>query len=128
MFTQTWRKYLPVIQILLKRSAQGDQSLQMNHTDFERAAAGRKIRYSFSNLELVKARMSNQSKQPPFAKEFAAFLLEDENMKRYLMDKHVEFSMTNNFSLSIKQHIQATEPEADAEAVAVTEDEINVAE
>ncbi len=128
MFTQTWRKYLPVIQILLKRSAQGDQSLQMNHTDFERAAAGRKIRYSFSNLELVKARMNNQSKQPPFAKEFATFLLEDENMKRYLMDKHVEFSMTNNFSLSIKQHIQATEPEADAEAVAVTEDEINVAE
>jgi len=128
MFTQTWRKYLPVIQILLKRSSQGDQLLQMNHTDFERAAAGRKIRYSFNNLELVNARMNNQLKQPPFAKEFAAFLLEDENMKRFLMDKHVEFSMTNNFSLSIKQHIQATEPEADAEAVAVTEDEINVAE
>ena len=47
-------------------------------------------------------------------------------MKRFLMDKHVEFSMTNNFSLSIKQHIQATEPEA--EAAAVTDDEINVAE
>lgn len=126
MFTQTWRKYLPVIQILLKRSVQGDQSLQMNHTDFERAAAGRKIRYSFSNLELVRARMNNQSKQPPFAKEFAAFLLEDENMKRFLMDKHVEFSMTNNFSLSIKQHVQATEPEA--ETVAADEAETDIAE
>jgi hypothetical protein len=126
MFTQTWRKYLPVIQILLKRSAQGDQSLQMNHTDFERAAAGRKIRYSFSNLELVKARMNNQSKQPPFAKEFATFLLEDENMKRFLMDKHVEFSMTNNFSLSIKQHVQIAAPET--EAAVVAEDETDDAE
>ncbi len=126
MFTQTWRKYLPVIQILLKRSAQGDQSLQMNHTDFERAAAGRKIRHSFNNLELVKARMNNQSKQPPFAKEFATFLLEDENMKRFLMDKHVEFSMTNNFSLSIKQHVQIAAPET--EAAVVAEDETDDAE
>ena len=120
MFTQTWRKYLPVIQILLKRSVQGEQLLQMNHTDFERAAAGRKIRYSFNNLELVNARMNNQLKQPPFAKEFAAFLLEEENMKRFLMDKHVEFSMTNAFSLSIKQHLQVAVQEED-EAITATD-------
>jgi len=34
MFTQTWKKYLPVILIMLKRSVNGDQSLSMNHTDF----------------------------------------------------------------------------------------------
>jgi hypothetical protein len=27
MFTQTWKKYLPVIVILLKRSAESDQTL-----------------------------------------------------------------------------------------------------
>lgn len=120
MFTQTWRKYLPVIQILLKRSAQGEQLLQMNHTDFERAAAGRKIRFSFTKLELLNGRLTNHLKQPPFAKEFAAFLLEEEMMKRFLMDKHVEFSMTNTFSLSIKQNLQAAEPETDT-AIAETD-------
>ncbi|RXK58925.1 hypothetical protein ESA94_16185 [Lacibacter luteus] len=103
MFTQTWRKYLPVIQILLKRSAQTEQLLQMNHTDFERASGGRKTRYSFNKLELDNARMIGQMKQPPFAKEFAAFLLEDEATKRILAGKKIEFSMTTAFSLSIKQ-------------------------
>ena len=43
MFTQTWKKYLPVILILMKKSALEDQVLKVNQTDFERAAGGRKI-------------------------------------------------------------------------------------
>jgi hypothetical protein len=42
MFVQTWIKYLPVIKILLKRSVNGDQTLAMNASDFQRAAGGRK--------------------------------------------------------------------------------------
>ena len=63
MFTQTWKKYLPVILILMKRASQEDQVLKLNQNDFERAAGGRKIKYSYSNLELKKARLNSQAKQ-----------------------------------------------------------------
>ena len=57
MFTQTWKKYLPVIILLLKKTNAEQQVLSMNHTDFERAAGGRKIKYCTSNnseLNLLK--------------------------------------------------------------------------
>jgi len=40
MFTPTWNKYLPIIKILLKRSVNAEQTLDMNSTDFQRAAGG----------------------------------------------------------------------------------------
>ena len=42
MYTQIWSKYLPIIKILLKRSANGNQTLELNRIDFERAGTGRK--------------------------------------------------------------------------------------
>ena len=41
MFVQTWNKYLPVIKILLKRSVQGEQTLEMNSSDFPAGALSR---------------------------------------------------------------------------------------
>ncbi len=122
MFTQTWKKYLPVIFILIKRSTQGEQVLKMNHTDFERASGGRKTKYSFSKLELIEARISSQSKHSPFAKEFAVLLQEDPAVRRYILDQHLEFSMTNDFTLTIKNHLLAKEPvAADTDAVIADE-------
>jgi hypothetical protein len=68
MFSQVWKKYLPVIMILLKRSVNGDQSLSMNPSDFQRAAGGRKIKYSFTNLQLINARINNTGQTPATCK------------------------------------------------------------
>jgi len=127
MFTQTWKKYLPVIFILIKRSTQGEQVLKMNHTDFERAAGGRKTKFSFSNLELTKARINSHVKHSPMAKEFAVLLQEDPAVRRYILDQHLEFSMTNDFTLTIKNHLLAIEPVADENADAVVAEETAVA-
>jgi hypothetical protein len=104
MFTQTWKKYLPVILILLKRASQEDQVLKVNQTDFERAAGGRKIKFSFNNVELKKARLNSHAKHSPFAKEFATVLQEDDTTKRFLLPRWFEFSMSTDFQLTIKQH------------------------
>jgi hypothetical protein len=127
MFTQTWKKYLPVIFILIKRSTQGEQVLKMNHTDFERAAGGRKTKFSFSNLELTKARINSHVKHSPMAKEFAVLLQEDPAVRRYILDQHLEFSMTNDFTLTIKNHLLAIEPVADENADEVVAEETAVA-
>ena len=46
MFLQTWNRYLPVIKILLKRSVNAEQTLDMNSSDFQRASGGKKIKYT----------------------------------------------------------------------------------
>ena len=68
MFSQAWKKYLPVITILMKRSPNGEQTLDMNKTDFERAAGGRKAKLSFS-ITLHKGRIQNFTNPPPVARE-----------------------------------------------------------
>ena len=104
MFTQTWKIYLPVITILLKRSVQGEQTLNMNLTDFERATGGRKIKFSFSKLQLNNGRINNMTKHTHLAKELVALLLEDEQTRKLLQKKQFEFSMTNDFQLTIKNN------------------------
>src|SRR6185503_17814063 len=91
MFSQVWKKYLPVIMILLKRSVNGDQSLSMNPSDFQRAAGGRKIKYSFTNLQLINARINNTVKHQPLAREFAEVMQEDEIVRKFLQKKHLAF-------------------------------------
>jgi hypothetical protein len=115
MFSQVWKKYLPVIIILLKRSATGEQVLDMNHTDFTRAAGGRKVKFSFNALLIDKGRISIMVKQTPFAKEFATVLLEDEVTRKMLKQMHLEFSMNNSSQLTIRNLATAEATEATEE-------------
>ena len=124
MFSQTWKKYLPVITILLKRSATGPQTLSMNNTDFERAAAGRKIKYSFTHLQLTNARINTEVKHSALAKELSVLLQEDDAIKKLMMGQALEFSMSNDFVLTIKNNTpppeelnEADATKADVEAV-----------
>jgi hypothetical protein len=104
MFTQTWKKYVPVIAILLKRSVNGEQTLKLNHTDFERAAGGRKIKFSFNNLELNNGRMNSLAKHTPIVKELAQVLQEHELTRGLIRNQNLEFMMNNDFELLIKNH------------------------
>ncbi|HRQ52579.1 MAG TPA: hypothetical protein PLR74_18675 [Agriterribacter sp.] len=116
MFTQTWKKYLPVIAILLKRSASADQILDLNYTDFERGTGGRKIKFSFSRLQLNKGRINLAFKQAAVAKELAELLREDELTKKIIAEQCLEFSLNNHFQLSIKNNTPLVEAALEAEA------------
>ena len=111
MFSQIWKKYLPVIIILMKRSTSGEQTLNMNHTDFERAAGGRKIKFSFTNLQLNKGRINNLAKHLPLAKDLSLLLQENELSKKLIKEQQFEFSMNNQFQLTIKNNTPVTEME-----------------
>lgn len=120
MFKPTWRKYLPVMTILLKRSTGSDQVLNMNHTDFERAVAGRKTKFSFSQLQLNNGKINSEVKHNPIAKELAELLQEDSSTTRILAGKRYEFEMNNDFQLVIRNNTPALEaviPEEDTEVV-----------
>jgi hypothetical protein len=101
MFVQTWIKYLPVIKILLKRSVNGDQTLAMNASDFQRAAGGRKIKFSFS-ISLHNGRLQTMDNPPPIARELVEVLQQDDPTRQFIRQHDFDFSLTNALLLSIK--------------------------
>jgi hypothetical protein len=111
MFTQTWKKYIAVITILLKRSVTGEQTLKMNNTDFERAAGGRKIKYSFTCLRLNKGRVDSSTKPNTMATELAQVLMENDQTRPMIKASYLEFSMNNDFLLTIRNNTAAMEAE-----------------
>ena len=101
MYTQIWSKYLPIIKILLKRSASANQTLELNRIDFERAGSGRKAGYKFL-IELNAARTVNVLSGIPLAKDLADVMLADVNIKEILLKGNYEIGLYTRFQLSIK--------------------------
>lgn len=111
MFTQTWKKYLPVIILLMKRSTNGEQVLDMNYTDFEKAAAGKKIKLNFSNVTMNNGRIDLDSKYPALVNEFILALKQNQQAEMLMRHKRFEFSMNSAFQLIIRNttpYIQAS--------------------
>lgn len=102
MYTQIWSKYLPIIKILLKRTANGDQVLDLNRIDFERAGSGRKAGYKF-NIEFNKGRVANIISGSALASDLAFVMLEDINVKTILLENHFTVSLNTKFQLSLKR-------------------------
>ena len=101
MYTQIWSKYLPIIKILLKRTVNGDQVLDLNRIDFERAGSGRKAGYKFS-IEFTKGRVANIISGSALASDLASVMLEDANIKVLLLANHYVVSLNTKFQLSLK--------------------------
>jgi hypothetical protein len=123
MFTQTLKKYLPVVAILLKRTTSEPQVLSMNHTDFERAAGGRKVKCSFAQLHLNNGRINTEKKPNAFAKTFGDLLREDKTIQGLMAGKDFEFSMSNDYKLTIKDNTPVVEVNVD---VVVEQEETEV--
>ncbi len=103
MYTHIWNKYLPILRILLKKSATGDQTLNLNKIDFERAGSGRKAGYKFV-IEFTRGRVANVISGSPLASDLAAVLLQDDVLKRLFMDADYQVSLNTKFQVSIKNH------------------------
>ena len=112
MFLQTWKKYLPVIILLMKRSDKGEQVLNMNYTDFQRAAGGKKIKLSFSILVLANGRTNYESKANALATDLMLVLQENEQAGKLMRDKLFEFSMNSDFQLTIRNNTPVKEESA----------------
>ena len=101
MYTHIWNKYLPIIKILMKRSATGDQNLDLNRIDFERAGTGRKAGYKFT-IEFTNSRVANVISGSPLAMDLATVLLQDDVVKSLVMSSNYQVSLNTKFQLSIK--------------------------
>ena len=101
MYTHIWLKYLPIIRILLKKSTAGDQNLDLNRIDFERAGVARKAGYKFT-IEFKNGKVGNVISTSQLAVDLAAVLLEDATIKNLFATSNYEVSLNTKFQLSIK--------------------------
>ena len=112
MYTYTWKKYLPVIRILLKRSATAEQTITLNRTDFEKTTKLRKPTCSFA-VEIAKGRIASVNPPAP-ARDLLSILQEDEAIKGLLRQHRYAISLTNDFSFTVKD-ITPEQPPAEVQ-------------
>jgi hypothetical protein len=85
----------------MKRSATGEQSLDMNRIDFERAGSGRKAGYKFT-IEFRKGRVGNLISSSPLASNLASVLLQDPVLRDLFQKNDYDISLNTKFQLHIK--------------------------
>jgi hypothetical protein len=100
MYVHVWNKYLPIIKILMKKTAAGTQTLDLNRIDFERAGSGRKAGYKFT-IEFQKGRVSNIISGSPLASDLATVLVNDPGSKDILANMDVAITLNTKFQLII---------------------------
>ena len=106
-YLTTWRRYLPVIRLHLKRSLTEDQQFKLNITDFESAGDRGKSGYTFS-LTMENGKVMNNISGSAVARDLYEALKSDDIIKAMLQDKNIKISVGKSFMLSIKTtHISA---------------------
>lgn len=109
MFIQTWKKYLPVIVFLMKRSARGEQTLDMNFTDFERAARGKKIKLNFGTITVNNGRVDYDAKHSDLVNNLILVLQESKPAEVLMQYQQFNFSMNTNCQLTITNSTELIE-------------------
>ena len=113
MYNHIWKKYLPIIKILMKKSASEDQVLDLNRVDFERAGTGRKAGYKFT-IEFTDGKVGNVISGSALAMHLASVIMEDDNAKQILKENNYEVSLNTKFQLFIKNVTPADESKSAA--------------
>ena len=108
MYNHIWKKYLPIIRILLKKSNSEDQVLALNRIDFERAGTGRKAGYKF-DINFADGKVSNVISGSDLATHLAQVILEDDAARNILAENNYTISLNTKFQLTIKHVADSTE-------------------
>jgi hypothetical protein len=106
-YLTTWKRYLPVIRLHLKRSLNEEQQFKLNITDFESAGDRGKSSYTF-NLMMENGKVTNNISGSAVARDLFEALKTDDTIKAMLQDKAIKISVGKSFILTIKtSHISA---------------------
>ena len=100
MYSHIWKKYLPIVRILMKKSITEEQVLALNKIDFERAGTGRKAGYKFK-IEFVDGKVGNVISGSALAMHLAETILEDESAKQILETNNFDIALNTKFQLII---------------------------
>ncbi len=98
-YATAWQKYLPLIKLIMRRSAKEQQLLPLSKFDFIKAGAATKGSYGFK-IAFVKGSPDNTVNHQ-LAKDFVAALMRDAIIKDMLVSDDYYITMNTKFELSI---------------------------
>jgi hypothetical protein len=101
MYNHIWKKYLPIVKILMKKSITEDQILTLNRIDFERAGTARKSGYKFK-IDFIDGKVGNVISGSTLAMHLAQTILDDDAAKEILNGHNFEIILNTKFQLIIK--------------------------
>jgi hypothetical protein len=102
-YLSVWNKYVPVIRILLKKSAGEEQSFNMNRIDFERAGGTRKSGYKFV-VNFIGVRPDTILAGNELVQSFIWALQNDETVHQLLSKNNYTFTLNTKYQLQIKNN------------------------
>lgn len=107
----------------MKKSAGGDQTLNLNRIDFERAGTGRKAGYKFT-INFLQGKVSNIISGIPLAADLALALQSDPATRDILANAEIDISLNTKFQLSIvnKKMVKVDTESSPSEVPDQTED------
>ena len=106
-YLQLWMKYDSVIRLLLKKTDNGNQKLQMYKHEFESGGSRDKSGYSFS-FEIINGKPSKQINATAVARDLVQIMGNNNETKTWLKERSVKVSMGKSFEL----HFEKVEPQA----------------
>lgn len=117
VYTQLWKKYLPVIRLLLKKTADTDQKLQIYKHEFASTGAKNKLGYIF-NLEILNGKAINKSSAIAVSFDLLNVLNDNALTAEWLKGKSVKISVNKACELTMSY---LNKPEAAETTEAVLE-------
>ena len=117
MYASIWKKYFPVIRILMKKTVHSEQILDFSSVDFERIGKGRKAGHKF-NIQFIQGKLISNLSNNELAASLVTELMEDHTTKALLFQNNYEFSFNTRFQLYIKntgKHGDQSEEKIDTE-------------
>ena len=92
---------MPIIKILLKKSLNEEQVLDLNRIDFERAGTARKAGYKFK-IEFIDGKVGNVISGSTLAMHLAQVIMEEDSVKDILNQHNFQVNLNTRFQLIIK--------------------------
>jgi hypothetical protein len=109
-YTSVWNKYVPVLRILIKKSATEEQLFKFNRIDFDRAGYARKSGYKFM-VSFINNKPDGIFAGNELVQAFISVLYNDALIAQQLLNSNYTFTFSSNFSLTIKNDGPALKPE-----------------
>jgi hypothetical protein len=101
-YLHLWMKYAAVIRVLLKKTDNENQKLQLYKHEFENGGNKAKSGYVFS-FEVNNGKVINKVSTTAVASDLVQILANHTEIKNWLKDRHVKFSMEKSFELQLEK-------------------------
>jgi hypothetical protein len=101
-YSHLWMKYTAVIRVLLKKTDNENQKLQLYKHEFENGGHRSVSGYVFS-VELNNGKVVNKISSTSVAGDLVQVLTNNTEIKNWLKDRHVKLSMQKSFELQLEK-------------------------